>query len=53
MQKDKVTAATLEALIHSVVVANRAKPNLGDHLFKKITERIELARACTVDKPTN
>lgn len=53
MHKQKVTAATLEALLQTVAAANRDQPSQGDQLFRKIVERIELARACAVDKPVN
>lgn len=53
MQRDKITASTLETLLHSVAAANREWPSQGTHLFKKIIERIELARAGAVDKPAD
>lgn len=53
MQRNKITASTLEALLYSVAAANREWPAQGTHLFIKILERIELARSGTVDKPAD
>lgn len=53
MQKEKITASTLEVLLRTVAEANRERPRQGSHLFKRIVERIESARAGAADEPAN
>lgn len=53
MQREKITAATLEALLRTVAEANQERPRQGTRLFKRIIERIESARSGAADEPAN
>ena len=53
MQREKITAATLEVLLRTVAKANQERPRQGTHLFERIVERIESARAGAADETVN